>query len=59
MPAAGSPPEAKWSSRHGAPAAPDELRAAGAAAIFSPGTVIPDAAYELLTELAARAGTAP
>jgi methylmalonyl-CoA mutase len=32
----------------------DELRAAGAAAIFSPGTVIPDAAYELLTELAAR-----
>jgi methylmalonyl-CoA mutase len=36
----------------------DELRAAGAAAIFSPGTVIPDAAYELLTELAARHGTA-
>jgi methylmalonyl-CoA mutase len=32
----------------------DELRAAGAAAIFSPGTVIPDAAYELLTELARR-----
>ncbi len=32
----------------------DELRAAGAAAIFSPGTVIPDAAYALLTELAAR-----
>ena len=32
----------------------DELRAAGAAAIFGPGTVIPDAAYELLTELAAR-----
>jgi methylmalonyl-CoA mutase len=32
----------------------DELRAAGAAAIFAPGTVIPDAAYELLTELAAR-----
>jgi methylmalonyl-CoA mutase len=31
-----------------------ELRAAGAAAIFSPGTVIPDAAYELLTELASR-----
>jgi methylmalonyl-CoA mutase len=37
----------------------DELRAAGAAAIFSPGTVIPDAAYELLTELAARHGSAP
>jgi methylmalonyl-CoA mutase len=32
----------------------DELRTAGAAAIFGPGTVIPDAAYELLTELAAR-----
>jgi methylmalonyl-CoA mutase len=32
----------------------DELREAGAAAIFGPGTVIPDAAYELLTELAAR-----
>ncbi|HEX4831040.1 MAG TPA: methylmalonyl-CoA mutase [Trebonia sp.] len=32
----------------------DELRAAGAAAIFSPGTVIPDAAYDLLTELAAQ-----
>jgi methylmalonyl-CoA mutase len=31
-----------------------ELRAAGAAAIFAPGTVIPDAAYELLTELASR-----
>jgi methylmalonyl-CoA mutase len=31
----------------------DELRAAGAAAIFGPGTVIPDAAYDLLTELAA------
>jgi methylmalonyl-CoA mutase len=30
----------------------DELRAAGAAAIFGPGTVIPDAAYELLTDLA-------
>lgn len=28
----------------------------GAAAIFSPGTVIPDAAYELLTALAARHG---
>jgi methylmalonyl-CoA mutase len=36
----------------------DELRAAGAAAIFSPGTVIPDAAFELLTELAARHGYA-
>jgi methylmalonyl-CoA mutase len=35
----------------------DELRAAGAAAIFGPGTVIPDAAYELLTELAARYDT--
>src|ERR1700678_2587175 len=34
-----------------------ELRAAGAAAIFSPGTVIPDAAYELVTELAARHGS--
>jgi methylmalonyl-CoA mutase len=32
----------------------DELREAGAAAIFGPGTVIPDAAYELLTDLAAR-----
>jgi methylmalonyl-CoA mutase len=29
-----------------------ELRAAGAAAIFGPGTVIPDAAYELLADLA-------
>jgi len=37
----------------------DELRAAGAAAIFGPGTVIPDAAFELLTELAARSHTAP
>jgi methylmalonyl-CoA mutase len=37
----------------------DELRAAGAAAIFGPGTVIPDAAYELLTELTARRETAP
>ncbi|HEY2285384.1 MAG TPA: methylmalonyl-CoA mutase [Streptosporangiaceae bacterium] len=36
----------------------DELRAAGAAAIFAPGTVIPDAAYELLAELAARPGHA-
>jgi methylmalonyl-CoA mutase len=34
----------------------DELRAAGAEAIFAPGTVIPDAAYELLTTLAARSG---
>jgi methylmalonyl-CoA mutase len=32
----------------------DELRAAGAAAIFGPGTVIPDAAYDLLAELAAK-----
>jgi methylmalonyl-CoA mutase len=32
----------------------DELRAAGAAAIFAPGTVIPDAAYELIVALAAR-----
>jgi methylmalonyl-CoA mutase len=31
-----------------------ELRAAGAAAIFAPGTVIPDAAYELIVALAAR-----
>jgi methylmalonyl-CoA mutase len=37
----------------------DELRAAGAAEIFSPGTVIPDAAYRLLTELAARHGSEP
>ena len=37
----------------------DELLSAGAAAIFSPGTVIPDAAYELLTELTARHGSAP
>jgi methylmalonyl-CoA mutase len=37
----------------------DELRAAGAAAIFGPGTVIPDAAYELLTELTARRETTP
>jgi methylmalonyl-CoA mutase len=34
-----------------------ELRAAGAAAIFGPGTVIPDAAYDLLTDLAARRDT--
>jgi methylmalonyl-CoA mutase len=32
----------------------DELREAGAAAIFSPGTVIPDAALDLLTTLADR-----
>ena len=32
----------------------DALRAAGAAAIFSPGTVIPDAAYDLLVALNAR-----
>jgi methylmalonyl-CoA mutase len=37
----------------------EELRAAGAAAIFGPGTVIPDAAFDLLTELAARSHTAP
>src|ERR1700735_5153052 len=35
----------------------EELRAAGAAAIFGPGTVIPDAAYDLLTELTARRET--
>ncbi|HWA66222.1 MAG TPA: methylmalonyl-CoA mutase [Mycobacteriales bacterium] len=34
-----------------------ELRDAGAEAIFAPGTVIPDAAYELLQTLAARSGT--
>jgi methylmalonyl-CoA mutase len=34
----------------------DELRAAGAAAIFSPGTVIPDAAYALITKLSERHG---
>ena len=34
----------------------DELRAAGAAAIFAPGTVIPDAALELLQDLAGRLG---
>jgi methylmalonyl-CoA mutase len=33
-----------------------ELRAAGAAAIFPPGTVIPDAAYELLMTLATLRG---
>ncbi len=36
-----------------------ELREAGAAAIFGPGTVIPDAAFALLTELAARRETTP
>ena len=36
-----------------------ELRAAGAAAIFGPGTVIPDAAYDLLTELTAGRETTP
>jgi methylmalonyl-CoA mutase len=34
----------------------DELRAAGASAIFPPGTVISDAAMDLLTELAKRLG---
>ncbi|GGO71267.1 methylmalonyl-CoA mutase [Nonomuraea cavernae] len=34
----------------------DELRAAGASAIFPPGTVIADAALDLLRELAARLG---
>ncbi|MFI0369999.1 methylmalonyl-CoA mutase [Actinomadura sp. 1N219] len=34
----------------------DELRAAGAAAIFGPGTVLPDAAAGLLDELTARLG---
>ncbi|MCM3884971.1 methylmalonyl-CoA mutase [Frankia sp. R82] len=34
----------------------DELRAAGAAAIFPPGTVIADAAQELLTTLSAQLG---
>jgi methylmalonyl-CoA mutase len=32
----------------------DELRAAGAEAIFAPGTVIPDAAHDLLTSLSER-----
>jgi methylmalonyl-CoA mutase len=36
-----------------------ELRASGAAAIFGPGTVIPDAAYDLLTELTAQRETTP
>ena len=34
----------------------DELRAAGAAAIFPPGTVIADAAEELIDDLDARLG---
>ncbi|WP_326557977.1 methylmalonyl-CoA mutase [Micromonospora sp. NBC_01796] len=34
----------------------DTLRAAGATAIFPPGTVIPDAALDLLTELSKRLG---
>ncbi len=34
----------------------DELRAAGAAAVFGPGTVIADAALDLLAELSARLG---
>jgi len=38
------------------PADFDALRAAGAAAIFPPGTVIADAAYDLLKELSARLG---
>ncbi len=33
-----------------------ELRAAGAAAIFPPGTVIADAALDLLADLSARLG---
>jgi methylmalonyl-CoA mutase len=36
----------------------DELRAAGAAAIFGPGTVIPEAAYDLIKALAARSNQA-
>jgi methylmalonyl-CoA mutase len=36
----------------------DELRAAGAAAIFAPGTVIPDAAYDLLVSLRAQRDSA-
>ena len=36
----------------------DELRAAGAAAIFPPGTVIPDAALELIQALNAAANDA-
>ncbi|MGF1429093.1 methylmalonyl-CoA mutase [Kitasatospora sp. LaBMicrA B282] len=34
----------------------EALRAAGAAAVFPPGTVIPDAAFDLLTSLAAELG---
>jgi methylmalonyl-CoA mutase len=34
----------------------DELRAAGAAAIFGPGTVIADAAIDLLDQLEQQAG---
>lgn len=34
----------------------DALYEAGAAAVFPPGTVIPDAAYDLLTSLAADLG---
>jgi methylmalonyl-CoA mutase len=37
----------------------DELRAAGATAIFGPGTVIPDAAYDLIEALAAGADQVP
>ena len=37
----------------------DELRAAGAAAIFGPGTVIPEAAYDLIEALAARSDQVP
>ncbi|MCZ7627650.1 MAG: cobalamin-dependent protein [Microthrixaceae bacterium] len=37
----------------------DELRAAGAAAIFPPGTVIADSARELLEKLADRAEVGP
>jgi methylmalonyl-CoA mutase len=36
----------------------DELKAAGAAAIFPPGTVIADAALDLLEDLSARLGHA-
>jgi methylmalonyl-CoA mutase len=37
----------------------DELRAAGATAIFGPGTVIPDAALDLIKALAARSDQVP
>jgi methylmalonyl-CoA mutase len=37
----------------------DELRAAGATAIFGPGTVIPEAAYDLIEALAARSDQVP